>query len=68
MTGPGRRRWRRRVRHAGARVVSAVGEWTAPGGRPEWSEAGMSTLIAAVSVATALLFLLVMVITWLAKS
>ena len=61
-------RWKKRVRHAGSRVLSAVEGWTAPGGRPEWSESGMSALIATVTVVTGLMILLVMMITWLANS
>ncbi len=59
---------KRRLRSAGTRVMSAVENWTAPGGRPELSDAGLSTLVATVSVGASLLFLIAMVVTWLSRS
>ncbi|BAL90868.1 hypothetical protein AMIS_56480 [Actinoplanes missouriensis 431] len=56
------------MRVAGARVFSAVEDLTAPGTRPERSESEVSTLVAVVTLAAGALFLLIMMITWLAKS
>lgn len=56
------------MRVVGARVFSAVEDLTAPGARPERSESEVSTLVAVVTLATGALFLLIMMITWLAKS
>ena len=60
--------WTKRLREAGARMLSAVGNLATPVEvRPPWSEAGVSTLVAAVTLAAGLLFLLVMLVTWMTR-
>ncbi|GGN22968.1 hypothetical protein GCM10010109_37740 [Actinoplanes campanulatus] len=59
----------RRLRAAGDRLLTVVGEWTAPGPqRPEWSESSMSTLVGAVTAAAGILFLAAMLVIWFARS
>ncbi|WP_157411040.1 hypothetical protein [Actinoplanes rectilineatus] len=65
--------WKRRLRYAGSRMLTTMGDWTAPGppgetARPTWSEANVSHLVGAVTIVTGLLFLAIMVVTWLAKA
>ncbi|WP_433825592.1 hypothetical protein ACQP2E_26185 [Actinoplanes sp. CA-015351] len=60
--------WKRRMRVAGSRVWSAVEGWTAPGGRPERSESEVSMLVAVVTLAAGILFLMTMLLTWLFRS
>ncbi|MEU4692659.1 hypothetical protein [Actinoplanes sp. NPDC023714] len=56
------------MRLAGARVWSAVEDWTAPGARPERSESEVSALVAVVTLAAGALILVTMLLTWLLKS
>lgn len=57
----------RRVRQAGMWVLSTVGNLATPVERPARSESGVSALVATVSLVTGLVFLLVMVVTWLTR-
>ena len=59
--------WSRRLRDAGSRALSAVGNMATPVERPARSESGVSTLVAAVTVAAGLGFLLIMLVTWLTR-
>ncbi|MEU4422007.1 hypothetical protein AB0F81_15390 [Actinoplanes sp. NPDC024001] len=59
--------WARRLRVAGARVLSTVGNLATPVERPARSESGVNTLVATVTLATGLIFLLVMLVTWLTR-
>ncbi|GGN75342.1 hypothetical protein GCM10010112_46480 [Actinoplanes lobatus] len=59
----------RRLRAAGDRLLTVVGEWTAPGPeRTEWSESSMSVLVGAVTAAAGFLFLAAMMVIWVARS
>ncbi|MBG0562759.1 hypothetical protein [Actinoplanes aureus] len=59
--------WVRRLRHAGSRVLSTVGNLATPVDRPARSEDGVNTLVATVTLAAGLIFLLVMLVTWLTR-
>ena len=59
--------WSRRLRQAGCRALSTVGNLATPVDRPARSESGVSTLVATVTLATGLIFLLVMLVTWLSR-
>ena len=61
------RAWKERLREAGARMLSAVGNLATPVERPAWSESTLSTLVAGVTLAAGLIFLLVMLVTWLSR-
>ena len=55
---PGERA-RRRLRHAGDRLLTAVGDWTAPSERPaSYDENSMSTLVRTVTAVAGGVFLL----------
>ncbi|MEU4162438.1 hypothetical protein [Actinoplanes sp. NPDC026670] len=58
---------RRRLRHAGDRLLTVVGDWTAPGERPALSDTSMSTLVRTVTLAAAAVFLIAMLIIWLIR-
>jgi hypothetical protein len=58
---------RRRLRHAGDRLLTVVGDWTAPGERPAFSDTSMSTLVRTVTVVAAGVFLVAMLIIWLVR-
>ncbi|WP_328477458.1 hypothetical protein OHA21_24555 [Actinoplanes sp. NBC_00393] len=57
----------RRLRHAGSRVLTTVGNLATPVDRPARSESGVSTLVATVTVVSSVLFLLIMLVTWLTR-
>jgi hypothetical protein len=64
---PGKRA-RRRLRHAGDRLLTAVGDWTAPSERPaSFDENSMSTLVRAVTAVAGGVFLLAMLLIWLLR-
>jgi hypothetical protein len=64
---PGERA-RRRLRHAGDRLLTAVGDWTAPSERPaSFDENSMSTLVRAVTAVAGGVFLLAMLLIWLLR-
>ncbi|MFC4065236.1 hypothetical protein [Actinoplanes subglobosus] len=67
MPSPNRDNARRRLRHAGDRLLTVVGDWTAPGEKPAFSETSMSTLVRTVTVVAAGVFLLAMLIIWIAR-
>jgi hypothetical protein len=56
-----------RLRLAGNRVLSAVGNLATPVDRPARSESGVSALVAAVTAVAGAVILLAMLVTWLAK-
>jgi hypothetical protein len=58
---------RRRLRHAGDRLLTVVGDWTAPGDRPTFSDDSLSTLVRTVTLAAAGVFLVAMLIIWLVR-
>jgi hypothetical protein len=58
---------RRRLRQAGDRLLTVVGDWTAPGERPTFSEDNLSTLVRTVTLAAAAMFLAAMLIIWLVR-
>jgi hypothetical protein len=58
---------RRRLRHVGDRLLTVVGDWTAPGDRPAYSDDSMSTLVRRVTLAAAAVFLVAMLIIWLVR-
>ena len=58
---------RRRLRHAGDRLLTVVGDWTAPGDRPAFSDTSLSTLVRTVTLAAGGVFLMAMLIIWLAR-
>ncbi|MFC7528283.1 hypothetical protein [Actinoplanes sp. GCM10030250] len=61
------RTWGDRLRAAGSRAISVVGNLATPVERPARSESGVSTLVAAVTLAAGLMILLVMLVTWLTR-
>ncbi|GIE35602.1 hypothetical protein Ait01nite_086470 [Actinoplanes italicus] len=64
---PGERA-RRRLRHAGDRLLTAVGDWTAPSERPSsYDENSMSTLVRTVTAVAGAVFLLAMLLIWLLR-
>lgn len=60
-------RARRNLRHAGDRLLTAVGDWTAPSERPAFDDAGMSSLVRTVTAVAGAVFLLAMLIIWLVR-
>ncbi|GIE74157.1 hypothetical protein Aph02nite_01070 [Actinoplanes philippinensis] len=58
---------RRRLRHAGDRLLTVVGDWTAPGERPAFSDNSLSTLVRTVTLAAGGVFLIAMLIIWLVR-
>jgi hypothetical protein len=61
-------RARRRLRHAGDRLLTAVGDWTAPAERPSsFDEHSMCTLVRAVTAVAGGVFLLAMLLIWLLR-
>lgn len=58
-------RARRNLRHAGDRLLTAVGDWTAPSERPAFSDSSMSTLVRTVTAVAGALILVAMLIIWL---
>ncbi|MDI6103470.1 hypothetical protein QLQ12_33160 [Actinoplanes sp. NEAU-A12] len=58
-------RARRTLRHAGDRLLTAVGDWTAPSERPTFDDASMSALVRMVTAVAGALFLVAMLIIWL---
>jgi len=60
---------RRRLGQVGDRLLTVVGDWTAPGppDRPGWSDDSMSTLVRVVTAAAGAVFLLAMLIIWLVR-
>ncbi|GAA1635612.1 hypothetical protein [Actinoplanes couchii] len=53
----------------GNRLLTAVGDWTAPTppDRPGWSDANMNLLVRIVTAVTAAVFLLAMFVIWLMR-
>ena len=62
-------RTRRRLGQVGDRLLTAVGDWTAPGpdDRPGWSDDSMSTLVRVVTAVAGAVILLAMLIIWLVR-
>ncbi|WP_430791941.1 hypothetical protein [Actinoplanes sp. G11-F43] len=60
---------RRRLGQVGERLLTAVGDWTAPGppDRPGWSDNSMNLLVRVVTAVTATVFLLAMFVIWLIR-
>lgn len=64
---PGERA-RRRLRHAGDRLLTVVGDWTAPSRRPApYDDTSMNTLVRAVTAVAGGVFLVAMLIIWLLR-
>ncbi|MFC6564804.1 hypothetical protein [Actinoplanes utahensis] len=67
-SNPGRQT-RRRLGQAGDRLLTVMGDWTAPGppDRPGWSDDSMSILVRVVTAAAGVVILLAMLIIWLVR-
>ncbi|BCJ40727.1 hypothetical protein GCM10010168_72850 [Actinoplanes ianthinogenes] len=59
--------WRERLDRFGARAMTTVGDWIAPGSRAAASEPRISALVALVAVVGGVLPILIMAVTWASK-